>query len=77
MAFKIERANNPRSYQPEGHYIHMDGIDWLIQDLTISASGKICLKLHDYIRKDNQIRTLCTLEELIQATVPGAVYKEI
>lgn len=77
MAFKIEKANNPRSYQPEGHYIHLNGIDWLVQDLTISASGKICLKLYDYVRKDNQIRTLCTLEELIQATVEGATYKEV
>lgn len=77
MAFKIEKANNPRSYQPEGNYITLDGTDWLIQDLTISASGKICLKLHDYIRKENQIKTLCTLEELVQATVPGAHFKEI
>lgn len=77
MAFKIEQVNNPRSYQPDGFYVHMDGIDWLIQDLTISASGKICLKLHDYIRKDNQIKTLCTLEELIAATIQGATTKQV
>jgi hypothetical protein len=74
--FKIERANNPRSYRPDGFFVLLDGVEWLVQDLTISASGKICLKLHDYIRKENQIKTLCTLEELIISTVPGAEFRE-
>lgn len=77
MGFKIENVTNARKNMPEGRYIHMDGIDWYINEITISASGKVCLKLHDPIRKENQIRTLCTVEELIQATVPGAVYKEL
>lgn len=77
MSFKIEKANNPRRNMPEGRYIFMDGIDWLITELTINNSGAICLKLNDPIRRDNQVKTLCTLEELIQATVPGAEYKEL
>ena len=75
--FKIERANNPRTYMPEGHYLHIGGIDWHVQDITISASGKVCLKLNDPIRKENQVKTLCTLEELANATIEGAIYKEI
>ena len=77
MGFKIEKVNNARKAMPEGNYINIDGIDWFINELTISASGKVCLKLHDPLRKENQIKTLCTLEELILATVPGAVCKEI
>jgi hypothetical protein len=76
MSFKIERANNPRSYRPDGFFIFMDGVEWNITDLTISASGKICLKLHDYVRKENQIKTLCSLEELIKATVEGAEFRD-
>jgi hypothetical protein len=77
MGFKIEQVNNARKNMPEGNYIHLDGIDWFVHELTISAAGKVCLKLHDPLRKENQIKTLCTLEELIAATVPGAVFKEI
>jgi hypothetical protein len=77
MGFKIENVTNARKNMPEGRYIHMDGIDWYINEITISASGKVCLKLHDPIRKENQIRTLCTVEELVAATVEGATYKEI
>ena len=77
MGFKIETVNNARKNMPEGRYIFLDGIDWLVTEITINNSGKICLKLHDPLRKDNQIKTLCTLEELVQATVPGAVYKEL
>ena len=77
MGFKIENVTNARKNMPEGRYVHMDGIDWYINELTISASGKVCLKLHDPIRKENQIRTLCTVEELIAATVERATYKEL
>jgi hypothetical protein len=77
MGFKIENVTNARKNMPEGRYVHMDGIDWYINEITISASGKVCLKLHDPIRKENQIRTLCTVEELIAATVEGATYKEL
>ena len=75
--FRIEKVNNARKNLPEGRYIFMDGIDWLITELTINNSGSVCLKLNDPIRRDNQVKTLCTLEELIQATVPGAEYKEL
>jgi hypothetical protein len=77
MGFKIENVNNARKTMPDGNYINLDGIDWLIGEITISASGRVCMKLHDPLRKENQIKTLCTLEELVQATVPGAVYKEL
>jgi hypothetical protein len=77
MGFKIEKANNARRNMPEGRYIFLEGIDWLITEITINNSGSVCLKLHDPIRKENQVKTLCTLEELIQATVTGAVYKEL
>ena len=77
MGFKIETVNNQRRNMPEGRYIFLDGIDWLITELTINNSGNVCLKLHDPMRKENQVKTLCTIEELIQATVTGAVYKEL
>jgi hypothetical protein len=75
--FKIERANNARRNLPEGKYLLIEGVDWLITEITINNSGSVCLKLNDPIRKENQVKTLCTLEELIQATVPGAEYKEL
>jgi hypothetical protein len=75
MGFVIERQTK-RSHKPEGNYLVIEGIEYLIQDITISASGKVCLKLHDPARKDNQIKTLCSLEELVNATLPGTVYVE-
>ena len=75
--FRIEKANNARKNLPEGKYLLIDGVDWLVTEITINNSGSVCLKLNDPIRKENQVKTLCTLEELIQATVPGAVYKEL
>jgi hypothetical protein len=75
--FRIEKANNARKNLPEGRYIFLEGVDWLVTEITINNSGSVCLKLNDPIRKENQVKNLCTLEELIQATVPGAVYKEL
>ena len=75
--FRIEKANNARKNLPEGKYLLIDGVDWLVTEITINNSGSVCLKLNDPIRKENQVKTLCTLEELIQATVTGAEYKEL
>ena len=77
MAFKIEKANNQRRNLPEGNYLFIDGIDWLVTEITINNSGSVCLKLNDPMRRENQVKTLCTLEDLIQATAPEATYKVI
>ena len=75
MAFVIQKINN-RQVQPEGFYIKIDGIEFLIYEITISASGKVCLKIQDPVRKEHQVKTLCTLEELITATLPDATFIE-
>ena len=75
MAFVIEKINN-RQVKPEGFYIKIDGIEYLIYEITISASGKVCLRIQDPVRKEHQVKTLCTLEELIQATLPDATFIE-
>jgi len=62
--------------KPEGFYIKIDGIEFLIYEITISASGKVCLKIQDPVRKEHQVKTLCTLEELITATLPDATFIE-
>jgi ribosomal protein L14 len=74
MAFKIEKANNPRTFRPEGDYIRMeDNSECLIENLTISASGRICLHLVDQRAKERKILTVCTLEELV-GTIEGATF---
>jgi hypothetical protein len=75
MGFVINKINN-RQVQPEGFYIKIDGIEFLIYEITISASGKVCLKIQDPVRKEHQVKTLCTLEELITATLPDATFIE-
>jgi hypothetical protein len=75
MGFVINKINN-RQVQPEGFYIKIDGIEFLIYEITISASGKVCLKIQDPVRKEHQVKTLCTLEELITATLPDAIFIE-
>ena len=75
MAFVIEKINN-RQVLPEGFYIKIDGIEYLIYEITISAAGKICLKIQDPVRKEHQVRTLCDLEELVKATIPDATFIE-
>ena len=74
MAFKIEKANDPRTFRPEGNYVRLsDSTEQLIENLTISASGRICLHLWDPKAKQRQIVTICTLEELV-GTIEGATY---
>lgn len=75
MAFVIEKITN-KKMKPEGFYIKLEGIEYLVYEITISASGKVCLKIQDPVRKEHQVKTLCTLEELINATLPDATYLE-
>lgn len=74
MAFKIEKANDPRTFRPEGNYIRLgDNSEHLIENLTISASERICMHLWDPRAKSRQIITICTLQELVN-TIDGASY---
>jgi hypothetical protein len=75
MAFVIEKITN-RQMKPEGFYVKLDGIEYLVYDITISASGKVCIKIQDPVRKDHTVKTLCSLEELINATLPEATFLE-
>lgn len=75
MGFVIQRQTK-RMHKPEGNYVTIEGIEFLITEITISASAKVCLKLHDPIRLENQIKTLCSLEELVNATMPGVIFNE-
>ena len=76
MAFVIEKLDNRRSMKPEGFYVKLDGIEYQIYELTISASGKVCMKIWDPVRKEHLVKTLCTLEELIAATLSEATFLE-
>lgn len=74
MAFRIEKANDPRTFRPDGNYVRLaDNSEQLIENLTISASGRICLHLFEPRSKQRQIITICTLEELVN-TIEGASY---
>ena len=75
MAFKVIN-NTAKRYQPkpEGNYIRMkDGRDWMITEITISASGHVCLKLTDLDRYENQIVKACTIEDLV-GQIDGAQF---
>jgi len=73
--FTIEKINSKKQ-KPEGFYVKLDGIEYLIYEITISASGKVCLKIQDPVRKEHLVKTLCTLEELINATMSDATFLE-
>jgi hypothetical protein len=73
--FVIEKINSKKNL-PEGFYIKIEGIDYQIYELTISASGKVCMKLWDPIRKEHLVKTLCTIEELINATMSDVTFFE-
>jgi hypothetical protein len=75
MSFIIEKVNSKRNL-PEGFYIKIDGIDYQIYELTISASGKVCMKIWDPIRKEHLVKTLCTLEQLVNATMSDVTFFE-
>ena len=73
--FVIEKINSKRQ-NPEGFYLKIDGIDYLIYEITISASGKVCLKIQDPVRKEHRVLTVCSLDELVQATLPDVTFFE-
>jgi hypothetical protein len=75
MAFIIEKINSKKQ-KPEGFYVKLDGIEYQVYELTISASGKVCMKIWDPIRKEHLVKTLCTLEELVNATMSDATFFE-
>ncbi len=75
MGFVIEKLTK-RNHKPEGNYVIIEGIEYQIYELTISASGKVCLKIWDPARKEHQIKTLCSIEELVHATMPGVGFIE-
>jgi hypothetical protein len=75
MGFVIEKINNKKQ-KPEGFYVKLEGIEYQVYELTISASGKVCMKIWDPVRKEHLVKTLCTLEELVQATLPEATFLE-
>jgi hypothetical protein len=73
MAFRIEKVNNIRNIRPEGNYLKLENQEWMIEDITISASGKVCLKLWDPAHKQRSVKQICTIEELV-LTIPEAEF---
>ena len=63
MAFVI-RNQKDRLNQPNGLYITYQNREWLVQDITLSKSGNVTLKLHDSVRLENQLVTPCNLGDL-------------
>ena len=63
MAF-IVRNQRDRMNQPNGLYITRNGIEWLVQEISLTKSGNVALKLHDPIRFQNEIVTPCNLGDL-------------
>lgn len=74
MGFVINKIGKGNQ-KPEGHYVTIDGIDHQIYELAITDKGNVCVKIWDYVRKEHQVRTICTIEELI-TTIPGATYHQ-
>jgi len=73
MGFIVNKIGQTK--KPDGHYLVKDGIEWLITDLSISASGYVSIKLHDPVRLENQIVKAGTIGGLA-AKVSGFTYKE-
>jgi hypothetical protein len=65
MAFKIRTAKD-RLNKPDGIYIPLNGREWLVNEINLSASGNVCLKIFDPVSYESQVLTLCSLNELIQ-----------
>ena len=63
MAF-IVRNQRDRLNQPNGLYITHQGREWLVQDITLTKTGNVTLKLHDSARLENQVVTPCNLADL-------------
>lgn len=75
MGFVINKVNQ-QNKKPEGFYVKIEGIEYQVYEITISASGKVCLKIWDPIRREHQVKTLCTLEELVLSTIPDSTFLE-
>ena len=73
MGFIVEKANGVK--KPDGHYLTNNGIDWLIADISISASGLVSLRLVDPVRKQSQMVKAGTIEQLADK-IDGFTYKE-
>jgi len=73
MGFIVQKVGQTK--RPDGHYLTKNGIDWLITEITISASGYVTLKIHDPIRLENQVVKAGTIEELSNKA-DGFTYKE-
>lgn len=63
MAFVI-RNQKDRLNQPNGLYITHNGMEWLVQEISLTKSGNVALKLHDPVRFQNEIVTPCNLGDL-------------
>jgi len=63
MAFVV-RNNRQRIEKPDGHYITVNGIDWLVTEVKMTPSGNVVVMAHDPIRLDNQIFTACNISDL-------------
>jgi hypothetical protein len=70
MAFKIEKVGQGKNL-PQGHYIKIGGIDWIVSEIQLDNSGNVCLKLHDPLRKQNQILKPMNLTQLV-LSIEGA-----
>jgi hypothetical protein len=64
MSFVV-RTQKSRINKPDGHYILFQNREFLIQEITISASGRVCLKMLDPIRMEYQLLQVCSLENLM------------
>lgn len=63
MAFVV-RTQKQRLDKPEGHYIIVHDREWLVEEVKMTPSGNIVIKVHDPVRLDNQIFTACTIDQL-------------
>jgi len=63
MAFVI-RNQRDRLSQPEGLYITFQNREWLVQEITLTKSGNVTLKINDPVRLESQVVTPCNLGDL-------------
>jgi len=63
MAFVI-RNNKQRLEKPEGIYLMVKGIEWLVKEVKMTPSGNIVVMVHDPVRLENQIFTACNISDL-------------
>lgn len=63
MAFQVRTALD-RKRKPEGNYITFNNQDWQVLEIKCTDSGNVVVKLFDHVSFDNQLVSLCTLDEL-------------